>query len=146
MTYTNFTLETDADGIALITWDTPGKSMNVIDQKVLEEWEAIVDHVAADEGIKGAVITSAKKTFGAGADLTMLQGMLGDFKKLQAAAKDEAAKEEAAKSLFADAYRLNSPTAQTRNLRQAICCRNQRHGAGRLSRNYPCLSCTRYDR
>ena len=49
MTYTNFTLETDADGIALITWDSPGKSMNVIDQKVLEEWEAIVDHVAADD-------------------------------------------------------------------------------------------------
>ena len=107
MTYTNFTLETDADGIALITWDSPGKSMNVIDQKVLEEWEAIVDHVAADEAIKGAVITSAKKAFGAGADLTMLQGMLGDFKKLQAAAKDDAAKEEAAKSLFANAYRLN---------------------------------------
>ena len=26
-----FRLDTDADGIALLTWDMPGKSMNVID-------------------------------------------------------------------------------------------------------------------
>ncbi|MCF6322370.1 MAG: 3-hydroxyacyl-CoA dehydrogenase NAD-binding domain-containing protein [Rhizobiaceae bacterium] len=104
MTYKNFTLDTDKDGIVLVTWDMPGKSMNVIDQQVLEEWEAIVDDVAADEAIKGAVITSAKKTFGAGADLTMLQGMLADFKKQQAKGGDS---EAAAKSLFDAAYRLN---------------------------------------
>ena len=28
---TNFKLDTDADGIALVTWDMPGRSMNVID-------------------------------------------------------------------------------------------------------------------
>ena len=27
----NFKFDVDADGIALITWDMPGKSMNVID-------------------------------------------------------------------------------------------------------------------
>ncbi|MET3853416.1 hypothetical protein ABIE40_000505 [Rhizobium sp. OAE497] len=27
MTYKNFTLATDADGIALVTWDMPGKSI-----------------------------------------------------------------------------------------------------------------------
>ena len=26
----NFRFETDADGIALLTWDMPGRSMNVI--------------------------------------------------------------------------------------------------------------------
>ena len=30
MSYKNFKVETDADGIALVTWDMPGKSMNVI--------------------------------------------------------------------------------------------------------------------
>ena len=35
MTYKNFTVETDADGIALVTWDMPGKSMNVIDVGVI---------------------------------------------------------------------------------------------------------------
>ncbi len=29
-TYTNFKIETDADGIALVTWDMPEKSMNVL--------------------------------------------------------------------------------------------------------------------
>ena len=31
MTYVNFKLDIDADGIALVTWDVPGRSMNVID-------------------------------------------------------------------------------------------------------------------
>ena len=30
MTYVNFTLDIDADGIALVTWDAPGRSMNVM--------------------------------------------------------------------------------------------------------------------
>ena len=29
---THFKLETDADGIALVTWDSPGRSMNVLDE------------------------------------------------------------------------------------------------------------------
>ena len=82
MTYQNFTLETDADGILLVTWDMPGKSMNVIDLQVMDEWEKIVDHVAASETIKGVVVTSAKKNFGAGADLAMMQGMLADYWRL----------------------------------------------------------------
>ena len=33
----NFKFDVDADGIALVTWDMPGRSMNVIDLKVIEE-------------------------------------------------------------------------------------------------------------
>ena len=102
MTYTHFTVETDSDGIAVITWDSPEKSMNVIDQSVMEELDKIVDHVAGEEGIRGAVIASGKKTFGAGADLSMLQRMLGEFKAEEA--KD---KEAAAQMLFDGAYALN---------------------------------------
>ena len=76
MTYTNFTVETDNDGIALITWDMPDKSMNVFTVKVMEELDAIIDHVASTEAVKGAVITSGKQgSFSGGADLTMLKGM-----------------------------------------------------------------------
>ena len=32
MAYKNFKIETDSDGIALVTWDIPGKSMNVVDE------------------------------------------------------------------------------------------------------------------
>src|ERR1051325_1458991 len=69
----NFNFDVDADGIALITWDSPGKSMNVIDFALVDELDALVDKVAADAAIKGAVITSGKDTFGGGADLTMLE-------------------------------------------------------------------------
>ncbi|ADZ71667.1 3-hydroxyacyl-CoA dehydrogenase NAD-binding domain-containing protein [Polymorphum gilvum] len=81
MTYKNFTLETDADGIALITWDMPGKSMNVIDMSVMDELDALVDAVVADAAIKGAVITSGKPAFTGGADLTMLGGLLKGYHK-----------------------------------------------------------------
>ena len=40
MSYKNFNFETDLDGIALVTWDMPGKSMNVIDESVIEELAA----------------------------------------------------------------------------------------------------------
>src|SRR5262245_27240445 len=71
----NFKVDVDADGIATIIWDMPGKSMNVIDLTVIEELGKIVEKVAADAAIKGAVITSGKDTFCAGADLTLLESL-----------------------------------------------------------------------
>ena len=75
MNLTNFRFEVDADGIALVTWDMPGRSMNVLTAEVIEELAAIVNKVAGDASIKGAVVTSGKEGFSGGADLTMLQGM-----------------------------------------------------------------------
>ncbi|MCG8272334.1 3-hydroxyacyl-CoA dehydrogenase NAD-binding domain-containing protein [Aquamicrobium sp. NLF2-7] len=79
MTYKNFTVETDADGIALVTWDMPDRSMNVFTEEVMRELDSIVDRVTGDAAIKGAVITSGKDTFSGGADITMLQKMLSIF-------------------------------------------------------------------
>jgi len=90
MAYKNFTLETDADGIALVTWDMPDRSMNVFTEEVMDELSAIVDQVAGDAAIKGAVITSSKDSFSGGADLTMLQKMLGLFHKEKARDPDKA--------------------------------------------------------
>ncbi|PZV37281.1 3-hydroxyacyl-CoA dehydrogenase NAD-binding domain-containing protein [Mesorhizobium kowhaii] len=98
MTYTNFTLDIDADGIALVTWDMPGRSMNVFTEEAMLELNAIVDKVAGDAAIKGAVITSGKDTFSGGADITMLQKMLATF----AAEKDKDV-EKATKALFDNA-------------------------------------------
>ena len=75
MSYTNFTIETDSDGIALITWDMADKTMNVFTLEVLEELDAIVDQVTNDEAVKGAVITSGKSTYSGGADLTMMNAV-----------------------------------------------------------------------
>jgi nicotinate-nucleotide pyrophosphorylase (carboxylating) len=45
MTYINFKLDIDADGsIALVTWDAPDRSMNVIDDKATED--PLVERVA----------------------------------------------------------------------------------------------------
>ncbi|PAQ08511.1 3-hydroxyacyl-CoA dehydrogenase NAD-binding domain-containing protein [Mesorhizobium temperatum] len=92
MSYTNFTLDIDADGIALITWDMPDRSMNVFTEEAMLELNSIVDKVASDAAIKGAVITSGKDTFSGGADITMLQKMLSKFAAAKAKDLDKATK------------------------------------------------------
>ena len=87
----NFRFETDADGIALATWDMPGRSMNVITEAVMDELSQIVETVAGDAGIKGCVITSGKDNFSGGADLTMLQGLGRAYEELKATEGEEAA-------------------------------------------------------
>ena len=52
----DFTLNVDADGVATITWDVPGKSMNVLSYEALAELNAHVDTVLADDAIRRAVI------------------------------------------------------------------------------------------
>lgn len=91
MTYKNFKVETDADGIALVTWDIPGKSMNVLDETTGAELAAIVDATTKDAAIKGVVITSGKDTFSGGADLTMLEGMNRTYVEMLKAKGEEAA-------------------------------------------------------
>ncbi|MGB6916102.1 MAG: 3-hydroxyacyl-CoA dehydrogenase NAD-binding domain-containing protein [Pseudolabrys sp.] len=87
----NFKLDVDGDGIAVITWDMADRSMNVITTGVIEELGALVDKVAADSAIKGAVATSGKDAFCGGADLTMLEGMGAVFANLVRTKGEEAA-------------------------------------------------------
>jgi 3-hydroxyacyl-CoA dehydrogenase/enoyl-CoA hydratase/3-hydroxybutyryl-CoA epimerase len=87
----NFKLDIDADGIALVTWDMPGRSMNVINLSVIEDLGKIVEQVAGDAAVKGAVITSGKDTFCAGADLTLLETLTRTFTEMAKAQGEEAA-------------------------------------------------------
>ena len=103
MTFQNFTFDVDADGIALVTWNMPGRSMNVIDAKVMEELTAIVERVANETGIKGAVLTSGKDAFCAGADLTMLETQSRTFTDLLKSQGEEAAN----KRLFDEGRKLS---------------------------------------
>ena len=91
MAYTNFKIETDSDGIALVTWDIPGKSMNVVDETSGTELAAIVKQMTDDAAVKGVVITSAKEAFCAGADLTMLTGMNQTYVEMLKSKGEEAA-------------------------------------------------------
>jgi 3-hydroxyacyl-CoA dehydrogenase/enoyl-CoA hydratase/3-hydroxybutyryl-CoA epimerase len=99
----NFKLEADADGIALITWDSPGRSMNVIDIAVIQELSDLVEKTSADAAVKGVVITSGKDTFCAGADLTLLNTMQATFKEFVKSQGEEAA----AKKLFEESRKLS---------------------------------------
>jgi len=90
-TFTQFTLDIDGDGIALVTWNAPGRSMNVIDMTAIAELSAIVEELATDGAVKGAVITSGKDTFCAGADLTMLENFSRTFAELVTSQGEEAA-------------------------------------------------------
>jgi 3-hydroxyacyl-CoA dehydrogenase / enoyl-CoA hydratase / 3-hydroxybutyryl-CoA epimerase len=103
MNLTNFRFETGSDGIALLTWDMPERSMNVITPQVIDELEQITDHVAAEASIKGCVITSGKETFSGGADLSMLQSASAEYQE----ARREKGEEEAAKLYFERASRLS---------------------------------------
>ena len=103
MTFQNFSFDVDADGIALVTWNMPGRSMNVIDVKVMEELTAIVERVASEAGIKGAVLTSGKEAFCAGADLTMLEAQSRTFADLLKSQGEEAAN----KRLFEEGRKLS---------------------------------------
>ena len=77
--------------------------MNVIDLTVIQELATIVEKVAADAAIKGAVITSGKDTFCAGADLTLLKTMRATFAEM---AKNQG-EEAAAKMLFEESRKLS---------------------------------------
>lgn len=72
---TDFTMEKDAEGVATITWDVPGKSMNVLSMDGAAELDALIDDALADDAVKGIVITSGKPDFAAGMDLNVLAGM-----------------------------------------------------------------------
>src|SRR5271156_4189252 len=92
MTSTNFTHDVDGDGIALITWNSPGRSMNVIDTTVTAELSALIEELVANAAVKGVVITSGKDTFCAGADLTTLESFSRTFAELVAARGEESVK------------------------------------------------------
>ncbi|WP_100655667.1 fatty acid oxidation complex subunit alpha FadJ [Alteromonas flava] len=73
MTASAFTLDKREDGIAVLTMDVPGESMNTLKQAFGEEITAMLDEIENDSAIKGVVLQSGKPdSFVAGADISML--------------------------------------------------------------------------
>jgi 3-hydroxyacyl-CoA dehydrogenase/enoyl-CoA hydratase/3-hydroxybutyryl-CoA epimerase len=71
----NFSIVTDEAGIAVITFDVPGRSMNTLTAEVVRELGEITEKLKTDATIKGAIFTSGKPSgFCAGADLGELGG------------------------------------------------------------------------
>ena len=74
----DFTMKKDADGVAIIIWDCPGKTMNVLNGQAMQDLDGLIDDALADEAVKGIVITSGKKDFAGGMDLNVLAKMKED--------------------------------------------------------------------
>ncbi len=69
----DFKKNTDADGVTTITWDTVGKSMNVMSREAMQDLNALIDDALADDAVKGIIITSGKEgSFAGGMDLNVL--------------------------------------------------------------------------
>ena len=72
---TDFTMTTDADGVATITWDVASKSMNVMSTEAFMALNGLIDQALADVTVKGVIITSGKKDFAGGMDLNVIAKM-----------------------------------------------------------------------
>ena len=93
---TDFTMTTDADGVAVITWDVPNKSMNVLSLEGLAHLSDLIDQAHADDAIKGIVITSGKDSFAGGMDLNVIAKM------------KESAGDDPAKGLFEGTMQMHA--------------------------------------
>ena len=72
----DFSMKTDSDGVATITWDTVGKSMNVMNQQGFLDLDALIDQALGDDAVKGVIITSGKEgSFAGGMDLNVIAKM-----------------------------------------------------------------------
>lgn len=76
-TLQTMTLDVDEQGIALVTFNDPDQSMNVVSPHWLEELTEVVERVAAAAEIVGAILTSGKPSFMAGADLKHILTLAG---------------------------------------------------------------------
>jgi len=100
----NFKIDVDGDGIALITFDVPGRSMNTLTGGVVRELAEITATIKADSKIVGAVFASGKASgFCAGADLGEMN-QRGTGAQAQEAPKSE---EEKLKAQFNGSFSLN---------------------------------------
>jgi 3-hydroxyacyl-CoA dehydrogenase/enoyl-CoA hydratase/3-hydroxybutyryl-CoA epimerase len=67
--------ELDAEGIATLTLDMPGRSMNVLNDSLLQPFAQMLTRIEQDAAIKGLILTSGKKDFLAGADIDQIYGI-----------------------------------------------------------------------
>jgi 3-hydroxyacyl-CoA dehydrogenase/enoyl-CoA hydratase/3-hydroxybutyryl-CoA epimerase len=71
-----FTVNRDVDGIAMILFDSPTRSMNILHAALVQALAAEVERLAADPTVKGVIVTSCKRSFIAGYDLAEIGAQL----------------------------------------------------------------------
>ena len=71
-----FKYAVDAEGICTLTIDQPDSTTNVMDQNFIDSFRAALERAIADQAVTGIILTSAKASFVAGADLKSLEATL----------------------------------------------------------------------
>ena len=64
--------ELGGDGVAVIAWNMTERSMNVLNAESVARFAELVEQAIRDAAVKGVIITSKKRDFLAGSDLTEL--------------------------------------------------------------------------
>jgi len=70
---TNLRFAIDAEGIATVTIDVPGRSMNPISPALEAELAEVLDEISGAPAVRGLLITSAKPSFIPGYDLAEIE-------------------------------------------------------------------------
>lgn len=118
MNLETFSFEVDADGVALATFDVPGRSMNTLTAKAIADIIAITKEIATNDAIKGAVITSGKPSgFCAGADLGEMNESAGGGK-----APSEMTEQERLKAAFQRGFSLNKTLRELETCGKPVAC------------------------
>ncbi len=100
------------DGVALLTIDVAGASMNVITPAFIEEMGAALDRIAAEEVCRGAVICSGKPgAFMGGADLKTMVALVNDIAPGVSRATGMAARVATLSRLFRRVETVGKPVA-----------------------------------
>lgn len=66
-------IEIETGGIAIVTIDMPGRTMNVLDLPLTDALGEMAETMASNPDVRGVILTSAKSDFIAGADLSMVK-------------------------------------------------------------------------
>ena len=70
----NFTLDVDQDGVAVVTIDVVGESVNALSSRLLDELQHITERLEGDDAIEAVVLASGKPSgFVVGADIRWLE-------------------------------------------------------------------------
>ena len=65
------------DGVAVISWNTPTRNMNIMDLQSLSDLEIKIDKALSDNDVIGVIITSGKSNFSGGLDLGCISKIPG---------------------------------------------------------------------
>lgn len=118
MNLETFTFDVDSDGLAVASFDVPGRSMNTLTAKAIADITAITKEVATNDAIKGLVVTSGKSSgFCAGADLGEMNESAGGGK-----AASEMSEDELLKAAFERGFSLNKTLRELETCGKPVAC------------------------